>query len=169
MESYVEKSICYVTKDKYSGAKRVLGFIKRLGNHLYYDFFSQKYVLEDTIDDQNKVLEYIKIENVSATIPLRKIETYFDLCNLSFYKKSIEQLKAFDENCIRKAKCSVVEIDLEDIQSNLIKIILDLVCIDFYEEFFEEKELTYAAMPKIVKSNIDNKIFLGVTILDEYS
>lgn len=167
--------IYVITKDKYDHQQRTIGFIKDMGKHIYYDFLSHKVQLTTKKDGSHysyhedgsiwRTSAGIGKEQLTATVPLKKFNSYYNLCMTHFKKDIVTDLKAFKEG--NRKKAFVIELDIENYESEHVNIVLDMIHVDFYDKFTLHPEASYPPNAEIFKRKLNNNIFIEITVLSK--
>lgn len=168
-----KNKIYIITKNKYDGHCRTIGFIRDLGKNIYYDFFSHDVQLKTKKDGSHysyhedgsiwRTSQGIGKEKITSTYPLKKFTSYYDLCTTGFDKKTVNELKPFDEK--NRAKAILIEVDIDKFESGFINIVLDMVHIDFYEKFLQNPEAQYPPNADVYKRKLNKSIIIEVIFL----
>lgn len=168
-----KNKIYIITKNKYDGHCRNIGFIRDLGKNIYYDFFSHDVQLKTKKDGSHysyhedgsiwRTSQGIGKEKITSTYPLKKFTSYYDLCTTGFDKKTVNELKPFDEK--NRAKAILIEVDIDKFESGFINIVLDMIHIDFYEKFLQNPEAQYPPNADVYKRKLNKSIIIEVIFL----
>lgn len=168
-----KNKIYIITKNKYDGHCRTIGFIRDLGKNIYYDFFSHDVQLKTKKDRSHysyhedgsiwRTSQGIGKEKITSTYPLKKFTSYYDLCTTGFDKKTVNELKPFDEK--NRAKAILIEVDIDKFESGFINIVLDIIHIDFYEKFLQNPEAQYPPNADVYKRKLNKSIIIEVIFL----
>jgi len=170
-----KKKIYIITKDKYNGSHKTIGFVRDMGKHIYYDFLSHEVQLKTKKDGSHysyhedgsiwRTSESIGKEKISDTKPLKRFNTYYDLCTTAFHKDTIKDLNSFKEK--NRKNNIIIELDIESYQSDFINLILDMIHVDFYDTFMSNPEASYPNNAKIFKRKLNSNIFIELIILEQ--
>lgn len=165
--------IYLITKDKYDGHQRTIGFIRDMGKHIYYDFLSHKVQLTTKQDGSHfsyhedgsiwRTSAGIGKEKLAQTVPLKKFNSYYDLGITHFNKNIIPDLKPFKES--NRKKSYIIELDIESYEAEYINIVLEMIHTDFYDKFILHPEASYPPNALNYKRKINHNIFIEITVL----
>jgi len=168
-----KKTIYIITKNKYDDKHRVIGFIKDFGKHIYYDFFSHAVQLVTKKDGSHysyhedgnvfRTSEAVGKEKITETVPIKKFNTYYDLCITALDKKEIHALKPFKENY--RNKYIIIELDIEKYDSDFLNFILDMIHVDFYDRFIKNSEAQYPPKSDTFKRKLNKNVIIELTVL----
>ena len=168
-----KKKIYIITKDKYEGNHRTIGFVRDMGKHIYYDFLSHNVQLRTRKDGSHysyhedgtvwRTSQGVGKEQLTATTPLKKFNSYYDLCTTAFNTESLKDLKPFKESY--RGKVIIIELDIASYESNFINLILDMIHIKFYDNFLKNPEASYPNKAKVFTRKLNKNIIIELTIL----
>jgi hypothetical protein len=170
-----KNKIYIITKEKYEGHCRTIGFIRDLGKNIYYDLLSHDVQLKTKKDGSHysyhedgsiwRTSQSIGKEKITSTYPLKKFSTYYDLCTTGFDKKIVKELKPFDEK--NRTKSILIEVEIEKFQSDFINIVLDMIHIDFYEKFLLNPESKYPNNADVYKRKLNSSVIIEAIFLGD--
>lgn len=125
----MSQKIYVVTKDKYLGSQRTLGFFRFLNNDLYYDFGlldgSHYSYHKDGSQWRTSAVTDGKPVKEGEHIPLADFSGLFNLGTLCFSKRIIPKLPKVKKKYF--SKYTALELDVESFSSEYINIVMELI------------------------------------------
>lgn len=125
----MRKKICIVTKAKYDGERRSLGFITRLNNDLYYDFSMLKgnhsSYHKDGSEWRTSIATDQRAVKQKEHIPLGDFSGFYPLETSMLLKDSIPFLPKIRERDLKKS--IIFEVDIDRFPSSALNIVLEII------------------------------------------
>jgi hypothetical protein len=124
----MNQRIYIITKDKYLGRKRTLGFFRFQNEDLYYDFGSLKgshnSYHRDGSEWRTSLATGERAKKQGTHVPLREITGLYNLGVVMFSKKLIAKLPHTKEKYYKDLFC---EIDIETLPSDQFNVVIELM------------------------------------------
>lgn len=159
----MSQKIYVVTKDKYSGHQRTIGFFMFLNQDLYYDFGliegSHNSYHQDGSQWRTSLATGGKPKKEGEHFPLAKFSGFFNLGTVCISKSIVPKLPKVKKKYFNKY--ITFELDLESFPSNQINIVSELIEPDYVFPF-TESESPPDSITRIFK---EIKPWLIVTVL----
>jgi len=159
----VNRKIYIVTKDKYAGRKRTLGFFRFQNEDLYYDFGSLKgshnSYHRDGSEWRTSLATGERAKRQGSHVPLRNLTGLHQLGVVMFSKDLIPKLPSVKDKYYREL---FYEVDLDALPSNQFNVVIEIM-----EPYFDLTSNMQMAYPPdaIVKEFKETKPWLLLTVL----
>ena len=153
-----------ITKDKYSGHKRIIGFFRFQNNDLYYDFGSLKgshnSYHKDGSQWRTSLATYEKPTKEGEHFPLSDFSGLFNLGTACISKNIIPKLSKVKA---KHLNCTSIEIDLNAFPSENINIVAELIEPNYVIPLPEKEQCT--PPDALTHTYKESKPWLNLTIL----
>ena len=163
----MSQKIYIVTKDKYNGHQRTLGFFTFLNNDLYYDFGALKgshnSYHKDGSEWRTSLATGSKPQKQGSHIPLASFSGHHNLGVVMLSKSLIPKFSKVKQKYFNKF--TAYEIDVESFTSNQFNIVIELVEPDYVIPLTDEEKSP--PLGAIVKEFKETTPWLVLTILGE--